>query len=130
VAARLAKAKNAHDDLLQRIYRAQADALVIEAEAKRRLADEYDAAQERHEIKKVGNPKYSGMEQLPGASEIGLSSRKVIHEARRVRDAEKAAPGLVRETVDAAIAAGAAPTFSVRGKSPLVITDPTRNYSK
>jgi hypothetical protein len=34
--------------------RAQADALLIESEAKRRLADEYDAAQERGEIAKQG----------------------------------------------------------------------------
>jgi hypothetical protein len=32
------------------VHRAQADALEIEAKAKRRLADEYDAAQERGEV--------------------------------------------------------------------------------
>src|SRR4051812_46029902 len=55
-AARLGKAKQAHDDLISAAYRAQADALEIEAGAKRRLADEYDAAQERNEIAKAGNP--------------------------------------------------------------------------
>lgn len=43
-AGRLAAARGAYDELIPRIHRAQADALVIEAEAKRRLADEYDAA--------------------------------------------------------------------------------------
>ncbi len=52
--ARLSRAKAAHDDLLAAAHRAQADALVIEAAAKRRLADEYDAAQERGEVRKDG----------------------------------------------------------------------------
>ncbi len=39
VAARLAKAKDAHDTLIAAALRAQADALAIESEAKRRLAD-------------------------------------------------------------------------------------------
>ncbi len=49
-AARLAAAKGAHDDIIARVYRAQADALEIESLAKRRLADEYDAAQDRGEV--------------------------------------------------------------------------------
>lgn len=49
-AARLSKAKGAHDTLIAAAHRAQADALGIEAQAKRRLADEYDAAQERDEV--------------------------------------------------------------------------------
>jgi hypothetical protein len=41
-------------------HRAQADALEIEAGAKRRLADEYDAAQERGEVRAyVSNPRVS-----------------------------------------------------------------------
>ena len=49
-AARLAKAKGAHDELIAAAHRAQADALAIESQAKRRLADEYDSAQERGEV--------------------------------------------------------------------------------
>ena len=55
-AARLGNAKRAHDELISAAYRAQADALEIEAQAKRRLADEYDAAQERGEVA-TGRPK-------------------------------------------------------------------------
>ena len=47
--ARLCKAKNAHDELIAAAHRVQADALTIEAGAKRRLADEYDMAQQRGE---------------------------------------------------------------------------------
>jgi len=108
-AARLARAKGAADELIAKAHRAQADALEIEAMAKRRLADEYDAAQLRGEVKKVGNPNYSKAEELPAAPEIGLSS-KDIHEARQIRDAEEAEPGIVKRTLDAAIEAGEEPT--------------------
>lgn len=111
-AARIARAKSAHDDLIQRVYRAQADALDIEAQAKRRLADEYDAAQERGEVGQSGSRTDlvpNGNEVKPTAADIGLS-RKQIHEARIVRDAEAADPGIVRRTTDSEISAGRAPT--------------------
>jgi hypothetical protein len=44
----------------------------------------YDAAQERGEVAKAGNPNCSKAEQLPGPKDIGLT-RKQIHEARAVR---------------------------------------------
>jgi len=59
------------------------------SEAKRRLVNEYDAAQERGELRKAGNPNSSGREELPGPAEIGLSYKQ-IHEARQIRDAEEA----------------------------------------
>ena len=111
-AARLGKAKRAHDELISAAYRAQADALEIEAAAKRRLADEYDAAQERGEVQTVGGDRVSNVPKqnnAPTASEIGLS-RKDIHEARIIRDAENADPGIVRRTVNAAIDAGEEPS--------------------
>jgi hypothetical protein len=62
--------------------------LEIEAAAKRRLADEYDAAQERGEIRRHGGDQTSGTEDcLPCAADIGLT-HKDIFEARQVRDAE------------------------------------------
>lgn len=52
--------------------------------AKRRLADEYDAAQLRGEVRAVGNPNYSKAEGLPSAAEIGLSgSRGAPDQGRR-----------------------------------------------
>lgn len=56
-AARLAKAKGAHDTVITTIYRVQADGLEIEAAAKRRLADEYDAAQAAGQAAEQGRPK-------------------------------------------------------------------------
>ncbi|RLP79531.1 hypothetical protein D9R14_07665 [Xanthobacter tagetidis] len=110
--ARLSKAKDAHDSLIAAAHRAQADALDIEAQAKRRLADEYDAAQERGEVGQSGArtdlvPK--GNEVVPPASAAGLS-RKTIHEARQVRDAEAAEPGIVRRTLDDKLSRGEEPT--------------------
>ena len=106
-AARLAKAKGAHDELIAKAHRAQADALEIEAMAKRRLADEYDSAQASGQVAAQGKP--STPEGLPTAADIGLT-HKDIHEARQIRDAEEAQPGIVRETLDAALEAGAEPT--------------------
>jgi hypothetical protein len=105
--ARLAQAKDAHNTLVAAAHRAQARALEIEAGAKRRLADEYDAAQERGEVKTVGNvPRQNNK---PSVADLGLS-RKQIHEAREIRDAEQAEPGIVKRTLDAAVESGEEPT--------------------
>jgi hypothetical protein len=70
-------------------FRAQADALEIEALAKRRLADEYDAAQERGEVigRKGGGDTTVPVRNAATAADVGLT-RKEIHEARAIRDAE------------------------------------------
>lgn len=106
-AGRLARAKQAHDEVISTVYRAQADALEIESAAKRRLADEYDAAQERGDVASQGKP--SQAEGLVTVADIGLS-HKDIHEARIIRDAEVADPGVVRRTLDRLIDAGEEPT--------------------
>jgi hypothetical protein len=103
-AARLAWAKGAHDTLIQAAHRVQADALEIEAAAKRWLADEYDAAQERGEVATRGG-EGSGREHSPAAptaADLGLT-RKEVHDARQVRDAEAADPCLVRRSLDDAL---------------------------
>jgi len=85
--------------LIAAAHRAQADALEIEARAKRRLADEYDAAQERGEVAGQGKP--SRAEGYPATtSEIGLT-HKDIHEARIIRDAEAVDPGSLQQLVSA-----------------------------
>jgi hypothetical protein len=110
-AGRLARAKGAHDELVAKAHRAQADALEIESLAKRRLADEYDAGQDRGEVAS-GRPKKS----LPDENtfqatteDLGISSKEIF-EARQVRDAEKADPGIVRRVLDEKLAAGEEPT--------------------
>jgi len=112
-AARIARAKGAHDELIAKVHRAQADALEIEAMAKRRLADEYDAAQERGEIAKLGSNQtevgVSDGNTLPTAADLNLS-RKDIHEARQIRDAEVAEPGIISRTIMERLHAGHEPT--------------------
>ena len=66
--------------------------------AKRRLADEYDGAQERREVRAPNERTASGREAV-GVKDIGLT-HKQIHEARAVRDAENNDPGMVRRTLD------------------------------
>jgi hypothetical protein len=116
-AARIHRVKGARDDVVRGAHQLQGDALKIEARAKYRLAEEYDAAHGRGEVRGQGG---SGSNQFgnipdqnvsPTLAEIGLSS-KTIFEARQVRDAEKETPGLVEATVDAILAAGREPTKS------------------
>lgn len=65
-----------------------------EAQAKRRLADEYDAAQARGEVARSGDTLRTGPgvpKQNAGkatAADVGLT-RKEIHEARRICDADE-----------------------------------------
>ncbi len=108
---RLLKAKQAHDELVGAAYRAQGDALLIESQAKMRLADEYDAAQGRGEVASVGQPSIvpEGNDKPATAEDIGLT-RKDIHEARQIRDAETADPGVVRRAVEDRLRSGAEPT--------------------
>ena len=111
LAARLSKAKHAHDKLIAAAHRAQADALEIEAGAKRRLADEYDAAQERGEVasQSDGRRPSGTVGHTPTVTDIGLT-HKDIHEARKVRDAEVREPGITRRALDAMLAQGREPT--------------------
>lgn len=111
-AARLAAAKGAHDDIIARVYRAQADALEIESLAKRRLADEYDAAQDRGEVGRSGTRTdlvTKGNEVVPTAADIGLT-RKDVFEARQIRDAIEKDPGVVRRVLDEMLTSGDEPT--------------------
>ena len=109
--ARIQRAKDAHDVLIGAAHRAQANALEIEAQAKHRLADEYDAAQERGEVQRRGGqvPRDVADANIPSASDLGLR-RDEIHDARLIRDAETNDPGIVRRTLDDRLARGEEPT--------------------
>jgi hypothetical protein len=109
-AARFLKAKGAHATVLAACHQLQAHALTIEARAQSRLADEYDAAQMRGEVKTVGKPVIIPDENnKPTVTDIGLTSKQ-IHDARQVRDAEAREPGVIRKTLDAKLDAGEEPT--------------------
>jgi hypothetical protein len=112
-ALRLTAAKRAHDEVVAAARKAMGDALIIEARAKCRLADEYDAAQARGEVQKPGGDHTSSnvlkQNNAPTVEDIGLT-RKQVHEARNVRDAEERQPGTVRKIVEEKLQAGEAPT--------------------
>ena len=113
--SRMARAKGAHDEVISITYRSQAAALEIQAAAKIRIADEYDAAQKRGEVRsdgqrgKAAKAAYAGNSSVATAADIGLS-RKEIYEARMIRDAEVITPGVVRGALDRAIEGGREPT--------------------
>ncbi|WP_244561737.1 MT-A70 family methyltransferase [Mesorhizobium australicum] len=113
-AARLATAKGAHDEVVAAVYRAQADALEIESLAKRRLADEYDAALERGDVAGHGGRRGNQFAKvrdgnLATASDVGLS-RPEIFEARRIRNAVEREPGIIRRVLEDILDAGDEPT--------------------
>ena len=110
LAGRMVRAKRAHDSLLAEVYRAQADALSIEAQAKMRLADEYDAAKAAEEVAPQGRPKnLPDGKVLPKAGEVGISYKQA-HDARELRDAEAADPGATERILSDIVARGEEPT--------------------
>ncbi|MBB2841298.1 UNVERIFIED_ORG: hypothetical protein GGE64_005080 [Rhizobium etli] len=107
-AAAFAKRFDAAEHLVTKARRLQADALLIEARAKIGLANEWDAAkQSGHTLK--GRPKSVPDENAFSAEEAGLS-RKEIHDARKLRDAEAKQPGLVERAIEARLAQGFEPS--------------------
>lgn len=108
-AGRMAQAKQAHDSLIAEIHRAQANALAIRARAEMRLAEEYDAAQDRGEVASVGQRSNVVADNVSTAADLGIR-RDEIHEARKLRDAEASEPGLISRALDAMVARGEEPT--------------------
>ena len=112
-AGRIARMKEAHDDLIQKIYRSQAQCVIIEGEAQARLADEYDLAQERDEIQKHGgarNFKFPDQKlEITPSPDVGLTPKQ-IHEARKVRDVLRKDPTAIEDKVNALVEQGLEPT--------------------
>ena len=123
-AGRILKAKQAHDSILADVHRAQAHALAIRARAEMRLAEEYDAAQARGEVAGHGRSKVEP-DNVTTAADLGLR-RDEIHEARKLRDAEKAEPGLIQSTLDALIDRGEEPTIAKLRSSILAAVEDAR----
>lgn len=129
-AARFEKAKGAHDEIMASIYRSQAEAAEIEFMAKRKLADEFDAAQARGEVAGVGGKRgnqYASVDDenvaVPTSADLGLT-RPQIHEARQIRDAIEAQPDLLRSVLDDMLQNGEEPTKAKLRKAiaPVVTT--------
>lgn len=99
--------------LVDKARRLQGDALLIESRSKLRIADEVDAAQAAGVVAKAGGDRsiISSENNAPPATlaEIGLTAQDV-HEARKLRDAERRAPGIVERAIAARLAAGLEPS--------------------
>ena len=113
-AGRIARKKAAHDDLMQKIYRSQAQCVIIEGEAQARLADEYDLAQEKGEVQKAGGARnfinqVSVNEIKPSASDLGISQQRMV-EMRKVRDVLRKDPAAIEDKVNALVEQGLEPT--------------------
>lgn len=108
---RIGKARKAHDEVLDAARRLQGDALKLETRAKIRLAEEYDAAQERGEV--MGRARSCvGDDNAPAtATDLGIR-RDQIHEARRFRDFERENPNGIEAIVDELVEWGQEPTKS------------------
>ncbi|MBB3315134.1 hypothetical protein FHT77_000976 [Rhizobium sp. BK181] len=106
--AQFAARVGAKDRLVQKARRLQAEALLIEARAKILLAQEWDRAVADGKTLK-GRPKSVPDENAFTAEEAGLT-RKEIHEARRLAEAERKAPGLVERAIQARVDAGLEPS--------------------
>ena len=91
--------------MISNVHRAQAHALAIEARAEMRLAEEYDAAQDRGEVATRADQNLLPEEKKVSATDLNLT-HKDIHEARKMRDAEREEPGLIRRSLDAMIERG------------------------
>ena len=88
---------------------------MIGAQAQCRLADEYDVAQDRGELQTQGGQnKKSEVLKKNFASDVGIT-KKTIHEARVIRDAEKAKPGALRKMLNAKLEVGDEPTRAGTG---------------
>jgi hypothetical protein len=63
-----------------------------------RLAEEYDQAQADNVVRKAGNPIVGDPNNCKvGPADLGIR-RDEIHEARKLRDAEREEPGIVART--------------------------------
>ena len=108
----LAEKFNVGPQLIAKAREVQAEALLIETQAKIHLANGWDAAQKEGIVGKSGartDLVTNGNEVVPTAASFGLS-RKEIHDARKLRDAEAKEPGIVERAIAARLTAGLNPS--------------------
>ncbi len=115
-AAGYAERFNAGRQLVDKARRLQGDALLIEARANVRLADEFDAAQAAGVVRKKGqrgtdisDENNSNAVKPASLEETGLTAA-AVHLARKLRDAERRTPGIVERAIAARLAAGLEPS--------------------
>ncbi|MBO9099982.1 MULTISPECIES: hypothetical protein [unclassified Rhizobium] len=108
-AANYGKRMRASEQLIAKAHELQADALRIEWQAKAVLADHFDDAQKAGLVAVPGRPKKVSNENLLRLEDVGLTKAR-IHEARKIRDAEKKSPGISERAIQARLMAGLEPS--------------------
>ena len=95
--------------LIAKAHQLQGDALMIESQAKIRLANEYDSAQAAGVASTGGRPKTVDDGNGFTSEQAGID-RKELFNARKLRDAENKSPGIVERAIKARIEGGLEPT--------------------
>jgi hypothetical protein len=107
---RFRQVKDALDTTIAVIRQMQVDALVIDSLLMCRLANEYDAAQDKGDLPKRGDIGRGRNSDDKFLNEITGFTIQHMHKARNIRNAEKAKPGCIRKALDEQVAAGEEPT--------------------
>lgn len=108
-AASYAESVKASRTLVDKARRLQADALKIEALAYVAMADAVDEAQAKGAISRGGRPETVQSEDRFSLEEAGIDKRR-LHEARKLRNAEKATPGFVETIIETRLSEGLEPS--------------------
>ena len=118
-AARMARARGAHDEVVAAALRAEADALYIKAMAEKRLAEEYEAAAKRGEVALpggiVGSTFRDRKGELPTVKDLGLAY-STMSRFRDIKKLEEDEPGFIRNSLDRIIERGDEPTKAALGR--------------
>lgn len=108
-AAGYAEKVKASRELVDKARRMQADALKIESLCYVAMADAVDEAQAKGELSRGGRPeKVQGSDRFT-LEDVGLDKRR-LHEARQIRNAERAEPGFIDRVVEARVESGLEPS--------------------
>ncbi|MER9901635.1 SAM-dependent methyltransferase [Mesorhizobium sp. M0130] len=107
-ASRYAAVEELAGPLIKKARMLQGEALLIEAQAKIRLAAEWTVAQESGTGLK-GRPKSVPDAEHFSVADTGLT-RKEMHEARKLASAEQREPGIVERAIEARLSAGLEPS--------------------
>ncbi|MFC3163082.1 hypothetical protein [Ciceribacter thiooxidans] len=96
-------------ELIDKARRMQADALKIESLCYVAMADAVDEAQVNGKLSRGGRQKTVHDEDRFTLEEVGIDKRR-LHEARSIRNAERAEPGFIERVVEARLDEGLEPS--------------------
>ncbi|MUO84011.1 DNA translocase FtsK [Agrobacterium vitis] len=108
-AGRYAEKVKASREMIDKARRMQADALKIESLCTVAMADAVDEAQTQGKLSRGGRPETVQGEDRFSLEDVGIDKRR-LHEARHLRNAERAQPGFIDRVVEARVNEGLEPS--------------------